>query len=526
MRENNIIHFSFLEKKYSVLKNWGRGHMVYAGIQILLGCIAYGMLITQNLTNSYDGLWKNSYFMAGEWERSIGRWFWPFLDIMRFGVVSVVTNSLLTVLLEVLGNMLLIDLFEIKNKRVIFIMGAVFIVSPLTCNMLSYCYMSPTFASAYLLSVGAVCCILKIPNIWLAVLTGGILVACSMGNYQAYLGVTCILLLFFLLKQIMNQCECKEIFKTVMRSAAAVIWGGMLYQFITSLMLKLYSETMTDYKGIDQVSIRNILRNFPKRFMLAYHDFYRFFCTGEIQNNIFGNKKINFCLLVATILFLIYSLYKNHRKNKIYILLFTIGVVLIPAASNVTLFIATESETSLLMTGGMVLIPGLILCMIYSFGYRTILYKIYMFLMCVLLWINICIVGNDQLAMREGRTASVTIAQNILNRLMNEKFLDEDTVVAFVGRPSDNRLFHKTSAWKKANDYAVFGRWWTSTGNNRRSWKGLVQGYCGISLKFCKDTEYNKIREDDRLKEMGVFPAENSIQIINDVVVIKVSDVY
>lgn len=37
-------------------------------------------MIANGYSNSSDGLWKPSSFQAGNWELSIGRWAWLFLD--------------------------------------------------------------------------------------------------------------------------------------------------------------------------------------------------------------------------------------------------------------------------------------------------------------------------------------------------------------------------------------------------------------------------------------------------------------
>ena len=119
----------------------------------LFGAAVYFTLLSQDLYNSFDGLWEFSNYQAGEWERSIGRWFWPYIDRLRFGVVSYALNSMITLFLDSLALTLLADLFEIREKKTAFLLGAFFIASPVTCDVLSYSFMSPTFGTAFLLSV-------------------------------------------------------------------------------------------------------------------------------------------------------------------------------------------------------------------------------------------------------------------------------------------------------------------------------------------------------------------------------------
>ena len=37
--------------------------------------LLYSVMITNELTNTYDGMWRGDYGFIGPWELSIGRWF-------------------------------------------------------------------------------------------------------------------------------------------------------------------------------------------------------------------------------------------------------------------------------------------------------------------------------------------------------------------------------------------------------------------------------------------------------------------
>jgi len=57
-----------------------------------------------------------------------------------------------------------------------------------------------------------------------------------------------------------------------------------------------------------------------------------------------------------------------------------------------------------------------------------------------------------------------------------------------------------------------------------KTWKNFMNVFCGIPIEFCKDYEYYTIINSDEFKEMDIFPGENSVRIINDVMVVKFSD--
>ena len=48
--------------------------------------------------------------------------------------------------------------------------------------------------------------------------------------------------------------------------------------------------------------------------------------------------------------------------------------------------------------------------------------------------------------------------------------------------------------------------------------------FCGMPIEFCKDYEYYLIVNSDEFKQMDIFPGENSVRIINDVMVVKFTE--
>lgn len=207
------------------VKNWIRKYQYYMLFFFIFSFLLNFSLMAYELVNSYDGLWWHSIFYAKEWERSIGRWFWPYIDHARFGICSVALNSCITFVLEILAICILIEIFEIKRKFQRILFGVLFLSSPLLCEVLSYAYMSPTFGCAFLTSVIAFAFIVKQRNWILPIVGGSICIAISMGCYQAYLGVTCILILLYFMKQVLKQDSFKTLGGTVVKIRwQCVVW--------------------------------------------------------------------------------------------------------------------------------------------------------------------------------------------------------------------------------------------------------------------------------------------------------------
>lgn len=142
------------ELKYSQIKK-----MII--VQFAFSVLLYIVLIANQLTNHYDGLWHGSVGLSGPWELSIGRWFWLYIDRLRMGISSEPLTSCLTLFLIIIGNMLICDIFGQIGKKTGYLAGMIILSNTTICNYLSYRYMSPTFGFSFLLSILAAWVLVK-----------------------------------------------------------------------------------------------------------------------------------------------------------------------------------------------------------------------------------------------------------------------------------------------------------------------------------------------------------------------------
>ena len=75
----------------------------YFLVMLLFSAVVFFLLISQRLTNTFDGLWNNTWFFGGYWQVVTGRWLWPVIDALRFGIQTEPFNSLLTLSMMVLA---------------------------------------------------------------------------------------------------------------------------------------------------------------------------------------------------------------------------------------------------------------------------------------------------------------------------------------------------------------------------------------------------------------------------------------
>ena len=152
MKLDNIIieNLKSFFKKISSIINWKTWAITY-----IASLFFYIVFITQQLTNTYDGLWSWHLYAAGETELSVGRWLLPYLDRMHLGIQTEPMASCIALALFVTVAMVFLDLFNVNGARAWLITAYIMTDSVVIC-ILSYRYTSANYALCILFTVALV----------------------------------------------------------------------------------------------------------------------------------------------------------------------------------------------------------------------------------------------------------------------------------------------------------------------------------------------------------------------------------
>lgn len=494
---------------------------------IFFSVVIYYLLISNQLVNSDDGLWEYSYYKAGRWSLSLGRWFWLYLDRLRLGISTEPVTSLLTLSCYSLGFVFILDLFELGKNKIGYLVSMLFLSSTAVCISLSYRYMSPTFGLAFLLSVVAPWILIKWQNRVAAVFAGGIFIAFSMGLYQAYLGCTCIILVGYFIYILQKEdTSLKSIITDIFKVLVSAAIGGLLYIVILNVHLRFFHTGMSDYNGGNMYSLGNTIKSFGESIAHTYRVFIRYFIENYYKTNALQQGKIYFAVFLFAIILLIIGFVRTVKLSKAKAILYILFVLAIPVASNAVLLIATSAWTSLQMTAPMALCIPILVCVETKVvcSYKKWLERINILALAVLLYGNIYQVQIDQNSMLEGKIATTTMANEIIHSLSAEGCLDADLKYCVIGVPAHNDLFKTSLIYEKSNGYARFGSWTTDYTCSRRSWQGVFSNLCGIDLEICTADEYGALLEEKAVQNMGIYPNKGYITQVGDIVIIKVSE--
>lgn len=519
------------------LQWWKGPDKKYFCVMLGFAVVVYFPLMSQKLTNTFDGLWMDTYYIAGGWELSIGRWLWPLADALRFGVQTDPINSLLTLSLVTLSFILVRRLFTTKDSFLTYLLGMAFISSASVSIQLSYRYMSPIFGLSLFLSVAAAYCVIRTENKVRAVVQGTVCLTLSLGLYQANLGSFCLILLVYFLMLLFQKLDRSLIHAHIAKSLCSAAAGVVLYYLTLKLILLVTGFQMSEYNGAASVSPLYVLKRLPTGAARAYQIFGIYFFRNQYRNNILQAMGF-FALIVLLVGFgLLKRFWRVVRsRDSEYILLSAAALAVLPAICNVTLLITSEATWRLQMAGALDLfIPLCILLLDVTRKKQPQNEKLRMaviggtvLLAGLIVYGNVYMRAVDQEAMYEGRKSLKSMTDRIADDLMDFGYFDgeERLPVVFVGRPSSNPTFLMREYYLYANTYAQIGRFWGGADVAQQVWKSVFQNITPVNLTYGRVERYLEVYAESETEQMPTYPQEGYIRQIGDTVVVKISDDY
>ena len=517
-------------------------------------------LLVLRLTNDLDGLWNQDDYLAGTWELSIGRWFWPFLDKMRFGISLDPLPAVFSLALYSLSFLLILRLLDLVPSGRNLLAGFLFLGSVgIVCQM-SFGYMAITFAVSFFLSVLAVWVLLApvVFSVILRILLSALCIAFMMGSYQAGIGTTALLMLFVLLYSIAAEggtesakpaflpAGARERLRFFIRAFCSVALGGILYVLLLKLRLWMTGTPASDYQGFSEISPLYILAGLPNAFHHCYRTILNYFVNGTyLSHALERHSWFPLCYMPVFILVCVIFV-RIFRRKKAEALLFLAGILLLPAAANCFYLAAPETETHMQMVVSMALILPLLFCMsnyVFPSGKTALsgsavsgggassfwksgrcLKGILLLDLLFLLYGGILQCEMDQYGMYAGRRASQTLAQSILAEAGRQGYDYVNGQLLIVGPPASSKTFYTAPLFERANAYAQYGRWSNDISFSRISWSRLYTNYLRIQVSFAQGDTEATISTLPEVAAMPAYPAAGSVQNIYGVLVVKLQN--
>lgn len=515
---------------------WNKERKWIFGLTFMLGILVHFLLFS-HLILSQDGLLNGVHYTAGGYEASLGRWGIDFFDSLRNNIAIPFITTFISIVIMGFINLLLVELFEIKSRifKVFTILSIV--ASPSLCMTLLYSYTADAYLFAMFFSVFTVNCFYRIENKKWGTLLGMISFLVMLATYQSYMGMTVGLILMLSIKKLwQKENTTSEIIKDIFQKAIWIIFSAILYFMITKLLLSINGLTMSTYKGTDKISLLAIFRSLLPSIQKAYLGFLKyFFSDGIILNRAWKRQNLYFALFVINLVMYLQIFIKALKKEKIAknawlkIALTIVLLLSLPIALNLVIILAPGNEIYSLIATQMILIIPFSCTMFENLMGKSVweillnwAFVITISIILITYFLSIVVTyQTTEMAYDQAKC----VANRILTRMeevpgyrsgMNKLFAG---VIDDVNFPKTLDIYNLavTNGMRSSIFHATY---W----GQEKTWKNFMNVFCGIPIEFCKDYEYYTIINSEEFKKMDLFPGENSVRIIQDVMVVKFTE--
>ena len=453
----------------------------------------------------------------------MGRWFLPVVCTPSSFYDLPWLTGFIAVLIHALGAVCICKMFGVRKNTTAAIIGAAVITFPTVTSVLMYNYVADGYAIAFLLScMAAMFLVCEKPKYIASV----ICIAFSAGIYQAYITVTIMLLLCHLILEALR--EDSKVSKLITKSLKFLLTGALgmgLYYALMTLILKLTGIELIQYQGLDSamsfqgLDIYGALYTIKQTIVEYFFDFSEGASLFSVLN----------CVIIgASVVLYVAEIIK--RKTSIpKLLLIAVYAVFLPIGSCILAVINSGVDYHNLMKMGFFVFYLFLILQYEKLEFKTqglnAAKAWTIFAVSVILVFNNSIIANisyHKLNMAYEKSYGTLI--RIADRIEQTEGSENCDRILVIGAIAGSEAYSvnlppditgATDSYILRADDEIVGQSVLCSALN---------DYCGKNYTFIYGEEKDSLIEKINGENMGVWPQNDSILIMDNVVVIKLGD--
>lgn len=489
---------------------------------IFTGLLSHGYMFANKLPN-YDDIEAQLDNYGGGIDS--GRWMLSVLGTIARKTIHSISlpwfNGILCLILMGITACLIVRMFEVRDRTLCAITGAVLVSFPTLTGIFFFMFTSVYYCIAILWSVMAVFCARKAN---LGTLTGMILLASALGIYQSYFALAGSLMLLLLIRECLKTgAEWKKIFFLSLRYLA-LLTGALVFYFAgVKFFLALKGVAIGANQGIDKVGSLP-LTAYPGLVLKAYQQFFTLFYRDMYDINPYWVIRV--CLIFLTVLSIGGILKQIRGKNILLVCETLLFLGLFPLAVDLIYVMAPDAFVYSIMMYSVVTIYFLPLCLDRS-GWTAdgsqqksaLTGSVFRWLEAVLLAVVIfcqCQYNNVQYtAMQMQYEQAYSYWNTLITKIKSADGYQASMDIALIGNPQDPTFYQND----EFTDYNMGGR--TQDLVNIYCREKFLYRYMGFQPSYTEE-----LTEKDRTAAaaMPPYPNDGSIKINGDTVLVKFSE--
>lgn len=499
-------------------------------VALVVGLITHITMITETIM-SQDGLWNSmEYFRPGEWEISIGRWGIVIVERLIQFIAIPTINTVLCILMVAITAVLIIDLLDLKSKVSSIFTALALVLTPTLVVTLLYIYTAFAYCFNLLISSLVIWFLYRFKHKKVGAVFAILCFMFSLSIYQGYVGVTVGLCMMISILDLLKNKDIKDIFKNIGKTILVVIIGGVLYLGVTKIILTVSNIETSNYNNANAISISGIISGLGTSIIQTYKDFGTFFFGNDIIVNanytrgfIYGAFFVTVVLGITSVIMNIKEANKKVKIGKISLII--LFVLLLPIGLNVIDIIASGSQMYALTSVQMILIIPFAFA-IFELLNKYMLIKWFAILSCFgVMWTYYLADNTSYAALKLTYNQAYSSTMRVFDRIETTPGYEKDMKLCLAGIIGNNNYPRTINLYgytigELANNTVFHGTY----GGQIGTWINYMRVFFGLDIQMCDPDTYYRIVTGEDYKDMEMFPAEDSIRIIDGVVVVKLSE--
>lgn len=483
---------------------------------LIVGLVAHIYKLTNWLPN-----WDSLVFRYDPQNMvAMGRWFLPvacapssFYDLPWLA-------GLLAILFHAIGAVCICKMFNLRKNTTAALVGAAVITFPTVTSVLMYNYVADGYALAFLLScMAAMLLVNEKPRYAASV----ICIALSVGIYQAYITVTIMLLLCYLIVEAMSKgSQAVKLIVKALKFLAAGIVGMVLYYIVMVIMLRLTDTVLLEYQGIsDAMSFADI--NILAILYTIKHSFTDYFFDFSNGITVFGI--LNCLIFIITVILYLVDVIRQ-RTSPLKLLLIAVCAILLPIGASVLAIINSSVDYHNLMKMGF-----FIFYLFFILQYERLDFKkprlnaakawVIFGISFVLVFNNIIIANVSYHKLNMAYEKSYGTLIRIADRIEQTEGADECDSILVLGALENSEAYSvnlppdmtgTTDGFILRADDEIVGQSVLCSALN---------DYCGKNYTFIFGDEKKALLEKVQAEKIGLWPDSDAIIVVDNVIIIS-----
>lgn len=510
-------------------------------ITFVCGYLIHFYMFTNKFLNYFEmnNILTGMSFYKGDTVEQ-GKWFIPILSSVSTIYSMPAVNGIIGITFLSVFNLLVCNLLKIKGRFWGILTGLVIMTYPSVASYFSYGVNTDVLTIAPCMGVLSILVIEKSKECrkckqrFAGIGLGILLMGLTIGSYQPFFAIiiACVYTTLFVQSVVEAESFEKSV-KSICFYLIVLGLGFLTYYIGLQIVIAFTGVQLGDYHGVNEMASFT-LKGIVKGFIYTYIYFFRYFFTLEYANYtllVVANVILVFLLIWMTC----YQLIKRQTRGIMEMIAGFVLLALLPLGTNASPFLMADrvgNGVDRYMMFSILSTYFLIIQMMMNFPWNEIISRattrrtiqwiaILAVLTTVISGAYMC---NQAYYRMETMTEQESALLNrVAGRMEEVEGWNKEIPVYFA---NCSELFNQNYDV----DIPQFEKLTRMDGTKLEPWynRSAIAKYMRVYLHFpvneATEEQVEQLEQTEEYQQMGIYPAKNSIQIINDVMVVKFND--